>query len=56
MERVYPIQKADVVYCLETGCRVYYIEKGSTEIYEFTEQESLSELKNAEYFIAVKNG
>lgn len=56
MDRVYFIQKTDVVYCLETGCRVYYTEKGSTEMYEFTEQESLSELKNADYIIAVKNG
>ncbi len=56
MERLYPIQKADVVYCLETGCRVYYIEKNSTEVFEFTETDALSELKNADYILAVKKG
>ena len=56
MDRFFPIQKTDVVYCLETGCRVYYIEKNSTEVYEFTENDSLTELKATEYIFAVKNG
>ena len=56
MERVYFIPKTDVVFCLETGCRVYYTEKGSSEIFEFTEADSLESLKNADYFIAVKKG
>ena len=56
MERVYFIPKTDVVYCLETGCRVYYTEKGKTDVFEFTESDSLLELKNADYILAVKKG
>lgn len=56
MERVYLIQKTDVVYCLETGCRVYYTERGKMDIWEFTEADSLECLKNADCFIAVKKG
>ena len=56
MERVYFIQKSDVIDCMENGFRVYYTEKGSTDIFELDEKDSLASIKNADYFIAVKKG
>ena len=56
MDRVYLIQKSNVVDALESGCRVYFTERNSTEVYEFTEKDSLTDLRNADYFIAVKKG
>jgi hypothetical protein len=54
MDRCYFIQKEDIIGALAAGCRVYYTEKGSLEIYEFTNNDPLSDLKTAEQFIALK--
>lgn len=54
MDRCCFIQKGDVIAALEAGCRVYYTETGSTEVYEFTADDSIKDLKRAEQFIAVK--
>lgn len=56
MDRVYFIPKTQVIEALEAGCRVYYTEKGKTDVFEFTECDSLSELKNTDYILAVKKG
>lgn len=56
MEKTTLIQKTDVIEALESGCRVYFTERNSTEVYEFTEKDSLTDLRNADFFIAVKKG
>ena len=35
-DRVYPIDKEHTIMALEAGCRVYYVERGSQDVYEFT--------------------
>ena len=54
--RVYPIDKEHTIMALEAGCRVYYVEQGSQDVYEFTRDDPLKELDLAEIIIAVKKG
>jgi len=54
LERTYIIDKDSVISALESGCRVYYVERGSQNVYEFTLDDPVKELAKAETLFAVK--
>lgn len=54
MERVFLIDKDGVIGALDSGCRVYYIERGKQDVWEFTSEDAVKELEKAEMIFAVK--
>lgn len=56
VDRVYPIDKDHVILALESECRVYYVERGKQDVWEFTKDDPIKELDKAETIIAIKKG
>lgn len=56
MERTFIIDKDGVIGALGSGCRVYYIERGKQDVWEFTSEDPVKELEKAELIFAVKRG
>ena len=56
MEKVYPLDKDHVIMALEADCRVYYVERGKQDIWEFTKEDPIKDLDKAEVILAVKKG
>ena len=54
MDKVYIIDKEAVISALESDCRVYYVERGKQDVWEFTINDPIKELENAEVVFAVK--
>ena len=56
MSRIYFLDSAQeaVAALLDKRCRVYYIDKGKSEVYEYTSKDPLTDLSDAEKFIVVQ--
>lgn len=56
MDKVYPLDKDHVIMALESGCRVYYVEIGKQDVWEFTKEDPIKDLDKAEVILGVKKG
>ncbi len=56
MDRVYMMDKDHVIMALEEDCRVYYVERGMQDVWEFTKEDPIKDLDKAEMIFAIKKG